>query len=434
MSISYLDPKVEKVSKLKLPVKLERLHKLFDEMEQVCMAMFTRKKQITLDSVRKNVEKNASKILPRLSVELFSQMLHIYPTSYSVKLVESKKITIDEASKYQYVLTPNLRDDIYPYYQKPQGSPVKPAFRYDDNLVVPSPPISPQKARNFGATDYVARSPRKSPVKPAMRPACLDFGPKFEAWRWKCRVKIFKFKLLEFLKAEHQKYLSEIDVQFEENGENLFHPDFVLKYLPDVPCAKLPAPEKPAIQKSMKDYLVNVEYSPLLKSIEKVTKQLRTPIKTVKTEPTASPGCHMMKRDTPMKARVNLLERIRAKEREAKEKEACRDLKLEKRLSHLEELKIRALNVIYSEYAKRTSMEHAALYQRLKISVGLRQEDFDGIVEILVELAPKHFSVDTVTSTRTRYVKMMDKDLAKITQIVDEELTRCRNKVKELMK
>jgi len=212
----------------------------------------------------------------------------------------------------------------------------------------------------------------------------------------------------------------------------LFHPEFLLNHLPKIPCAKLPAPEKPAIQKSLKDYLVNVEYSPLLKSVEKVTKQLRNPVKAIKIDPTASPGCHMLKRDTPMKSRVNLLERIRAKEREAKEKEACRDLKLEKRLSHLEELKIRALNVLYSEYAKRSSMEHTALYQRLKISVGLRQEDFDGIVEILVELAPKHSSVDKITSTR--YIKMMEKDLAKITQIVDEELTRCRDKIKELMK
>jgi len=211
-----------------------------------------------------------------------------------------------------------------------------------------------------------------------------------------------------------------------------FIPTFLLKHLPDVPCAKLPAPEKPAIQKSMKDYLVGVEYSPLLKSIEKVTKQLRTPVK-VKSETTTSPICPM-KRITPMKSRLNLLEKIRAKEREAKEKEARRDLKLEKRLSHLEELKIRALNVIYSEYAKRTSMEHTSLYQRLKVSIGLRQEDFDGIVEILVELAPQHFTLDSVTSTRTRYIKMVDKDLAKITQVVDEELIRCREKVKELAK
>lgn len=42
------------------------------------------------------------------------------------------------------------------------------------------------------------------------RPARLDFAPKFEAWRWKCRVKIFKYKMFEFIKAEHQKYLQEI--------------------------------------------------------------------------------------------------------------------------------------------------------------------------------------------------------------------------------
>lgn len=57
-----------------------------------------------------------------------------------------------------------------------------------------------------------------------------------------------------------------------------------------------------------------------------------------------------------------------------KEKEAARDLATEKRLSQLEELKIRALGIIYSEYKQRSSMELTTLYQRLKFSIlGMRQ-------------------------------------------------------------
>jgi hypothetical protein len=57
--------------------------------------------------------------------------------------------------------------DIRQYYEK-SASPIK-KLNYDSNLVVPSPPISPQKVRRFASSDYVVRSPRKSPIKPMMR-------------------------------------------------------------------------------------------------------------------------------------------------------------------------------------------------------------------------------------------------------------------------
>lgn len=96
-------------------------------------------------------------------------------------------------------------------------------------------------------------------------------------------------------------------MEFEENDENLFHPDFVLCHLPEVPCARLPAPDRPSIQRTLTDYLVSVQQSPVLRSVEKVTQQLRTPTK-IKTETCNSPTCTPTQ--TPMKSRMNLLERV----------------------------------------------------------------------------------------------------------------------------
>jgi hypothetical protein len=131
-----------------------------------------------------------------------------------------------------------------------------------------------------------------------------------------------------------------------------------------------------------------------------------------------------------------------------KEKEAARDLATEKRLSQLEELKIRALGIIYSEYKQRSSMELTVLYQRLKFSIiGLRQgkqisievlfiypnlDDFNGIIDILVEVATNHFELDTVSSNNKRYLKMLDKDVAQITKIVEDEIQRCRDRISEI--
>lgn len=100
-------------------------------------------------------------------------------------------------------------------------------------------------------------------------------------------------------------------VEFEETGSNLFHPEFLMKHLPDVPKAKLPVPEKAAIQKTMKDYMASIQ-SPILRSVEKVTKQLKTPVK-IKQEPVEEENTSRtveIKRETPMKSKMNLLERV----------------------------------------------------------------------------------------------------------------------------
>lgn len=109
----------------------------------------------------------------------------------------------------------------------------------------------------------------------------------------------------------YNAHLLDFLVKPEEVNENLFHPEFLLKKLPDIPCAKLPAPPKAAIQKTMKDYLVSVDVPAVLRSVEKVTKELRTPTK-VKVELPDSPIKEPIqpKRQGPTKARMNLLERV----------------------------------------------------------------------------------------------------------------------------
>lgn len=73
------------------------------------MALFTRKQQITLDSVRRSIAKNAPKYLPPLSVEILAKLVYIFPKAYSIRL-SVKAGNPGEASKHYYVLVPNLRD------------------------------------------------------------------------------------------------------------------------------------------------------------------------------------------------------------------------------------------------------------------------------------------------------------------------------------
>lgn len=84
-----------------------------------------------------------------------------------------------------------------------------------------------------------------------------------------------------------------------------------MKHLPDIPCAKLPEPKRSAIQRTLTDYLATVQESPVLRSIEKVTQQLRTPVK-IKTEIVDSPqqSNTVTPAKTPLKSRMNLLERV----------------------------------------------------------------------------------------------------------------------------
>jgi hypothetical protein len=54
------------------------------------------------------------------------------------------------------------------------------------------------------------------------------------------------------------------------------------------------------------------------------------------------------------------------------------------------------------------------------------------MIDILVEIAPKHFILDTVTSRNTRYLRMLDKDLASITNILENEISQCKKKIESL--
>jgi hypothetical protein len=95
-----------------------------------------------------------------------------------------------------------------------------------------------------------------------------------------------------------------ISVKSEQNDKNIFNRDFVENNLPEIPCAKLPVPERPVIQRTLREYLTASQEVPVLRSVEKVTQILLSPQKSIKQE------VSMSRTVTPMKSSMNLLERV----------------------------------------------------------------------------------------------------------------------------
>lgn len=96
-------------------------------------------------------------------------------------------------------------------------------------------------------------------------------------------------------------------VKSEKNDENAFSPDFLSNHLPEIPCAKLPVAERPAVQRTLMEYLKSSQESPVLRSVEKVTQILRSPQKSIKKEICDLPTSQSA---TPIKSCMNLLERV----------------------------------------------------------------------------------------------------------------------------
>lgn len=202
--------------------------------------------------------------------------------------------------------------------------------------------------------------------------------PRFEGWRRTCRSLILRYKLWQLVCREHADFLKARGEP--EMAEDCFHKEFPFDEAGQIAPVRLPEPPKPAKQMSMKDYLNAVPKQGILKSIEKVTEQLKSPVKQVRApEPAAEPVKPTEAAAPPKK--LTLLERvgdraqlrtvlqIRLKEQEAKARQARQDPLLMKRISVLEDLQLRSLAVICSEYQRRSSMELQALFARLSFSL-----------------------------------------------------------------
>ncbi|CAD5208859.1 unnamed protein product [Bursaphelenchus xylophilus] len=406
--IDGLDKEVLKVFGVQLPSLLSHVCYMFNEMEKVVMIYFSLGKRITLDLIKKNIAKNCQKAF---TDAVLGKILAIYPESYQIELEKSRFNKPGQPVKYETLLKPNIKDDLHPYYHEEYvpKSPSKQLYSTPIKLVSPR-----KKPQNLDYIPSPPRSPRKGQAVPLPREIELHLGPKFEGWRKHCRSAIMKYKLHQYLLKEHEKFLESHPLEGLKEG--VFHPDFVVNRI-DITPIELPKPKQPAKQMTMMDYLNKVPTTGILKSVEKVTEELRSPEKKVKLEKNVDP--------VPKSgAKMSLLERIRQKAKEAEEREKRKDPELIERVSVLETLQKTALAVICSEYNNRTSMDINELYKKLNFSIQTRKDAFERMVGVLSEIASSH--IDVIHLNQKKFVKMVNNDRAKLTEIINEELERCK--------
>ncbi|CAD5206298.1 unnamed protein product [Bursaphelenchus okinawaensis] len=386
-----LDKKVLDVAKNELPKNLASVHKMFNEVEKVVMMRFSLGQRITLELLKKNVAINSKKALTE---DLMGKILAIYPKSYHIELKKDTTTKPGQPLRFDLFIKPNLKDDLSPYYNEDlvPKSPVKPRQLY----TVPTGLVSPRKKpQNL---DYIPKSPMKSPRKgqavPLPREVKTSLGPKFEGWRKDCREVVMKYHLHQHLLEEHKKFLDKNECEGLKEGN--FHPDFVVDTI-DVPPLALPKPKLPKKQLTMMDYLSKVPATGILKSVEKVTEELKSPEKKLKVDKENEKTEVTDKTVKPKPtAKMSLLERIKQKAKEAEELEKKKDPVLLERISALESLKLNILSVICSEYNNRTSMDITELYKRVHFSLQTRKDKFEHIVTVLSEIAPSLIVITTL--------------------------------------
>lgn len=432
---------------LPLPVKYERLLRLFDYTEVVVSWMETQKKRITLNEVMLNVQR---KLKSDYSEHQFAQILSVYPESYKIHY-ERRWMPIGgrhcSRKEFEYVIEPNLVDDLVlpleesigkEVVSSPLSSPVKPLCGSPTKASLVSltrnPMTSPSKFFTKIGLKSPAKSPSrlKSPQKSPTKPLVTGCPPKLEARRLLRKLE-FKSRLHKLVNAQHVAFLQNegIDISPDEQLPR-YHPDFDLDAVSDIIAAKLPEiPKGDANQpETMKEYMKTVPDSSetLPDKIKSVIKELRSPEKQVtvvanKPVPLSPKKYNEEKKNT---SKPSLLERIRAKERERKRREMLRNPEMEQRKGRLERASHALLQCICSYYnlKKVGSMRFAELVDKLTFGIGnISQVEIEATVNLLCEVCPTYFKMVEVRGEK--YVQLRENKFSAIRDIVNAEIAKC---------
>lgn len=189
-----------------LPSKHESLCEAFKAMDRhvgICKAM---SKRITFEDVQRNVQRKTHK---DFTLTMLSQIIGVYPSSYSLKYQEHRAAfgKNTPGKMYDLVLEPNLKTDLENYWTP--GSPTKPVNTPQFGTPVKLTSVCSSPKKN---SDFIPLSPRKSPTKamPQQRELRTVVGDRLEAWRAACRLAIFRYKLLQQVNDCHEAFLEQI--------------------------------------------------------------------------------------------------------------------------------------------------------------------------------------------------------------------------------
>ncbi|KHN82150.1 DNA replication factor Cdt1, partial [Toxocara canis] len=129
---ALLLPEVKNCSSLPLPIKYERLYKLFGHMERVVAILHSQDRRITFDEVSRNVQKN---VKCDFTIHHFAQLLSVYPKAFNVRLEEHWApiggVRAHE-TRFDYVIEPNLHDGILSFSIRFYAGFCKCLSKFDD--------------------------------------------------------------------------------------------------------------------------------------------------------------------------------------------------------------------------------------------------------------------------------------------------------------
>ncbi|KAK6035334.1 DNA replication factor CDT1 like protein [Cooperia oncophora] len=347
--------------------------------------------------IQKNVEKNTQLSFTRKHL---AQIIHVYPTSYDVRLDKRRKAFGGDAESYgkkELIMTANLVDDLTGFMLP--DTPVK----CDDQ---PLPSVTPSKLM----------SPRKKVVTALPRDPVLDARPRLEGWRMTCRSHVFRHKLVEIAKKFHRKFLERIGFTLKDAELarlRRFHPKFDIEQeCEELEQAKLPEDEHDGSEQhfEMKDYFAMVDTSvPLPKAVSAALEDLKSPVKKLMSSNSAvplSPRQFAEKQASKPKGSMSLLERIRAKEAERKAAEKLRDPVL-----CIKKVRSMDLRTLSEQVARsQSSMNRDLLMEHLTI---------------LCEVAPSYLAFTELGGKK--YLQLKENNYNAIEKVVEEEVARLRS-------
>ncbi|KAM3721774.1 DNA replication factor [Dirofilaria immitis] len=418
---------------LPLPTKYERLLRLFDYTEVVVSWLETQGKRITLNEVMTNVQR---KLKSNYDEQQFAMILSVYPESYNIQC-ERRWMPIGgrhcNLNEYEYVIEPNLINDlVFPLKgsleetSKSKSSPTKSVL--DSSCKIPLSSF----IRNPNVSSSV-RTVMNSPVQSFYGlNVVTSCPPKLEGRRLHRKLE-FRNRLRKLVDMQHAAFLKNEGIEILPDEQlPRYHPDFDINAVDDIIPAQLPEmPKGDAGQpETMREYLKAVPDSSntLPEKIKMVIKELRSPEKKVavvadRCIPLSPQKYHVEKKNT---LKSNLLERIRAKERERKHREMMRNPETVQKKGRLERISHSLLQCICSYYnlKKVGSMRFMELIDKLAFGIGsISKVEIEAAVSLLCEVCPTHFKIVEVRGEK--YIHLKDNNFSAIRDIVIAEIKKC---------
>ncbi|CEF69786.1 CDT1 Geminin-binding domain-like-containing protein [Strongyloides ratti] len=439
-SLSYgktagLNQEIKDVSEKELPGQLGKLLEIFESTDRIFALQSSHNKRSALDDIIDAVKKKLNKTV---LIKHYAQILYLYKQSYKITLEKPHNplgMFKHKSSKEEYVIEPNLEDDLTGYWT-PSTPPCIKSTKID---YTPTKLISPVKGTS-------RRSPSKkllsTPVKNQIEAITQ---PRLEPWRLICRRKILKYLLYKFLMNKHDEFLKTKGIVLTSEHKNRlkkFHPDFVVEAADDVPEFELP---KPAVinddvtKKTVKDYFDSIETSPikLPDSVLKTVEILKSPEKKALlmnkkgSVPLTPTKFKEQKQEIKSGNKLSLLERIKLKEEHKKRLAMLRDPENEARQEKLEKLEKSFLKHVSAYYGiKRcTSVSIDELTDKLIYSMkSINRDQCMDLITFVCEIAPDYFTINVVRGKK--YLKMASTSLNQLMDIVKKEMDICRSKSK----